>query len=88
LARDGAGMPPHVERRDTRHSDEMRVVSGGIVSRTFNYPVLLGNLIGTCREVLTTIELPSGQVRLMIVSRIRKNFSASMCVASLVGFAP
>jgi hypothetical protein len=38
--------------------------------------------------VLTTIELPSGQVRLMTVSRIRKNFSASMCVASCVGFAP
>jgi hypothetical protein len=63
---------PHVGRRDTR---------------PLNYPLLLAGLMGTCREVLTTIELPSGQVRLRIVSRTRKNFSASMCVASFVGFA-
>jgi hypothetical protein len=36
-------------------------VSGGIVLRTLDYPRLQGSLIGTCREVLTTIELPSGQ---------------------------
>jgi len=66
---------------------DVRAASSGIVLRTLNYRLLLGSLIGTCREVLTTIELPSGQVRLMIVSRTRKNFSASMCVASLVGFA-
>ena len=80
-------MPPDVGRREPRHSDEVSAVSSGIVLRTLNYPFLLGSLIGTCREVLTTIELPSGRVRLMIVSRTRKNFSASMCVASLVGFA-
>jgi hypothetical protein len=33
--------------------------------------------------VLTTLGLPSRQVWLMTVSRTRKNFSASMCVAPL-----
>jgi hypothetical protein len=44
----------------------------------------LGSLIGTCREVLTILGLPSGYVRLKTVSRSRMNFSASMCVASLM----
>jgi hypothetical protein len=68
-------------------SDEMRVVSSGIVPQTLYFPRLPGSLTGTCREVLSTIGLPSGWLRLMIVSRTRKNFSASMCVASFVGFA-
>jgi hypothetical protein len=42
------------------------------------FPLSLGSLIGTCREVLTILGLPSGWVRLMTVSRSRMNFSASM----------
>ncbi len=47
------------------------------------FALSLGGLIGTCREVLATLGLPSRQVWLMTVSRTRKNFSASMCVAPL-----
>ena len=47
------------------------------------FALSLGGLIGTCREVLTTLGLPSRWVWLMTVSRTRKNFSASMCVAPL-----
>jgi hypothetical protein len=45
-------------------------------------PVLRGHLIGTCCEVLSTRGPPSGLVRVMIVSKTRKNFSASMCISS------
>jgi hypothetical protein len=51
------------------------------------FPLSLGSLIGTCREVLTILGLPSGWVRLMTVSRRRMNFSASMGVASLMAFS-
>jgi hypothetical protein len=39
-------------------------------------------LTGTCGEVLATRVLPSGPEWLLRVSRRRKNFSASMGVAS------
>jgi hypothetical protein len=45
-------------------------------------PLLRGSLMGTCCEVLSTRGPPSGLVRLMSVSKTRKNFSASMCVSS------
>jgi hypothetical protein len=37
-------------------------------------------VIGICRAVLTTIGLPSAEAKLLIISRTRKNFSASMGV--------
>ena len=43
----------------------------------------LGNLIGTCGELLTTLGLPSGLAWLLIVSMSRMNFSASMGLYSL-----
>lgn len=45
----------------------------------------LGSLTGTCGEVLATRVLPSGPEWLLRVSRRRKNFSASMGVASFGG---
>ena len=42
-----------------------------------------GSLTGMWREVLTTRGLPSGWLWLLIVSRSKMNFSASMCVASM-----
>jgi hypothetical protein len=50
------------------------------------FPLSLGSLNGTCREALDTIELRS--VRLMIVSRTRKYFSASMAVALVCWVVP
>ena len=54
---------------------------GGL--RADYFPPLRGSLIGTCREVLFTRGPPSSElVRLMSVSRTKKNFSASTCVSS------
>jgi hypothetical protein len=47
-----------------------------------------GNFTGTCGEVLTTRVLPSGSEWFLSVSSRRKNFSASMVVASFGGLLP
>lgn len=53
---------------------------GGL--RADYFPILRGSFMGTCREVLFTRGPPSELVRLMSVSKTKKNFSASMCVSS------
>ena len=53
------------------------------LARSPNYLLLaVGNLTGTCGEVLTTRGAPSGEAWLFSVSISRMNFSASIGVAS------
>jgi hypothetical protein len=79
-------LPFTVERAVRLERQHFR--SDSAVDLGFYFPLSLGSLIGTCREVLTTLGLPSGWVRRMAVSSSRMNFSASMCVASLTITSP
>ncbi len=64
---------------------ELKLASAGVQSsskiRTIRtYFVRRGSVTGTNCAVLTTMGLPSVEVKLLSISRTRKNFSASMGV--------